>query len=246
MMKLPPLEYTFDNVVLGWREEAVSFARKHGYHLIVNSEQRPFHHFVGYQDIKSKWYEVIFDLGMRSLLPIPFNVQTIGLNEEGRLKVVTQGNTKVLINFKTLHVFDLENSVNLGFEEIIDNYLVYDMFDITAGSRLGRDIIIKPNDTFVKLVEFVTSNRIDRNSKGDFKDIITTSLIGVEDIKNFDYSDTVVRIFLERKFRELKIKQHNGRNLKIRHSFRRTIKNDFQIRSILEGDELDARIIIHA
>jgi hypothetical protein len=120
------------------------------------------------------------------------------------------------------------------------------MFDITAGSRLGRDIIIKPNDTFVKLVEFVTSNRIDRNSKGDFKDIITTSLIGAEDIKNFDYSDTVVRIFLERKFRELKIKQHNGRSLKIRHSFRRIIKNDFQTRPILEGDELDARIVTHA
>ena len=245
MMKLPPLEYTFDNVVLGWREEAVSFAREHGYHLIVNSEQRPFHHFVGYQDIKHNWYNGIFELGMKSLLPIPFEVQTLVL-ENKQLKIITRGNTKVLINFKTLHVFDLENAVNLGFEEVIDNYLVYDMFDITAGSRLGRDIIIKPNDTFVKLVEFVTSNRIDRNSKGDFKDIITTSLIGAEDIKNFDYSDTVVRIFLERKFRELKIKQHNGRNLKIRHSFRRIIKNAFKTRPILEGDELDERIIMHA
>ena len=245
MMKLPPLEYTFDNVVLGWREEAVSFAREHGYHLIVNSDQRPFHHFVGYQDIKHNWYNGIFELGMKSLLPIPFEVQTLVL-ENKQLKIITRGNTKVLINFKTLHVFDLENAVNLGFEEVIDNYLVYDMFDITAGSRLGRDIIIKPNDTFVKLVEFVTSNRIDRNSKGDFKDIITTSLIGAEDIKNFDYSDTVVRIFLERKFRELKIKQHNGRNLKIRHSFRRIIKNAFKTRPILEGDELDERIIMHA
>ncbi len=245
MMKLPPLEYTFDHVVLGWREEAVSFAREHGYHLIVNSDQRPFHHFVGYQDIKSKWYEGIFDLGMRSLLPIPFGVQTVGLDDD-KLKVVTEGNTKVMINFKKLHVFDLDNCGNVGVEEVIKDYLVHDMFDITAGSRLGREIILKPHNEFVKLITFVTSNRIDRNSKGDFKDIITTSLIGAEDIKSFDYSDTVVRIFLERKFRELKIKQHNGRNLKIRHSFRRIIKNDFQTRPILEGDELDERIIIHA
>ena len=212
MMKLPPLEYSFDNIVLGWREEAVSFAREHGYHLIVNSDQRPFHHFVGYQDVKHKWYEGIFDLGVRSLLPIPFSVQTVGL-EEDKLKVVTQGNTKVLINFKKLHVFDLDNCGNLGIEENISDYLVYDMFDITAGSRLGRDIVLKPTDTFVKLIEFVTSNRIDRNTSGHFKDIITTSIISTKDIKNFEFSDTVIRILLERKMREHEIKRPNGRNL---------------------------------
>ena len=242
MMKLPPLEYTFDNVVLGWREEAVSFAREHGYHLIVNSEQRPFHHFVGYQDIKSKWYEGIFDLGMRSLLPIPFDVQTVGLNEEGRLKVVTEGNTKVLINFKKLHIFDLDNCGNLGVDEVIKDYLVHDMFDITAGSRLGRDIVLKPKDTFVKLVEFVTSNRIDRNTSGDFKDIIATSVIGHEDIKSFDCSETVVRIFLERKLKEHQIKQSDGRNLKIQHSHRHAVKNKFSFNIV---DDLDERIVLH-
>ena len=242
MMKLPPLEYTFDNVVLGWREEAVSFAREHGYHLIVNSEQRPFHHFVGYQDIKSKWYEGIFDLGMRSLLPIPFNVQTVGLNEEGRLKVVTDGNTKVLINFKKLHIFDLDNCGDLGVDEVIKDYLVHDMFDITAGSRLGRDIVLKPRDTFVRLIEFITSNRIDRNTSGDFKDILTTSVIGHEDIKSFDCSETVIRIFLERKLKEHEIKQPDGRSLKIQHSFRHVIKNIFYLKPV---DELDQRIVLH-
>ena len=242
MMELPPLEYTFDNIVLGWREEAVSFARKHGYHLIVNSDQRPFHHFEGYQDIKSKWYEGIFDLGVRSLLPIPFDVQTIGMNEEGRLKVVTQGNTKVMINFNKLHIFDLDNCGNLGVDEVIKDYLVHDMFDITAGSRLGRDIVLKPKDTFVKLIEFVTSNRIDRNTSGDFKDILTTSLITHQDIRSFDCSETVVRIFLERKLKEHEIKQPNGRSLKIQHSFRHIVKNGFYFKLV---EELDTRIVLH-
>tara|TARA_Y100000593_G_scaffold79734_1_gene148521 strand:+ start:527 stop:1255 length:729 start_codon:yes stop_codon:yes gene_type:complete len=241
MMKLPPLEYTFDNVVLGWREEAVSFAREHGYHLIVNSDQRPFHHFVGYQDIKSKWYEGVFDLGMRSLLPIPFDVQTIGL-DDGKLKVVTEGNTKVMINFQKLHIFDLDNCGNLGVDEVIKDYLVHDMFDITAGSRLGREIILKPHNQFVKLIEFVTSNRIDRNTSGDFKDIVVTSIIKQEDIKNFDYSDTIIRIFIERKLKEHNIKQPSGRSLKIRHSFRHTVKNSFYFKPI---DELDKRIVLH-
>ena len=241
-MKLPPLEYTFDNIVLGWREEAVSFARERGYHLIVNSDQRPFHHFVGCQDVKSSWYEGIFDLGMRSLLPIPFDVQTIGLNEEGRLKVVTQGNTKVLISFKKLHIFDLDNCGDLGVEEVIKDYLVHDMFDITAGSRLGRAIVLKPRDTFVRLIEFVTSNRIDRNTAGDFKDILTTSVISHQDIKSFDCSETVVRIFLERKLREHNIKQPNGRNLKIQHSFRHAVKNTFHFKPL---DDIDQRIVLH-
>jgi hypothetical protein len=242
MMKLPPLEYTFDNIVLGWREEAVSFAREHGYHLIVNSAQRPFHHFVGYQDIKSKWYEGIFELGMRSLLPVPFDVQTVGLNEEGRLKVVTQGNTKVMINFQKLHIFDLDNCGNLGVDEVIKDYLVHDMFDITAGSRLGRDIILRPRDSFVQLVEFVTSNRIDRNRDGDFKDIVTKSIIACEDIRNFDFSETVVRIFVERKLREHNIKQPDGRNLQIHHSFRHAVKNVFHFKPM--GD-MDERLVLH-
>jgi hypothetical protein len=242
MMKLPPLEYTFDNVVLGWREEAVSFAREHGYHLIVNSDQRPFHHFVGYQEIKSKWYEGIFDLGMRSLLPIPFDVQTVGLNEEGRLKVVTEGNTKVLINFKKLHIFDLDNCGNLGVDEVIKDYLVHDMFDITAGSRLGRDIVWSLKDSFVKTVHFVPSNRIDRNTQGDFKDIITRSVIGAQDIKSFDSSETVVRILLQRKLQEHDIKQPDGRSLTLNHSFRHIVKNRF---TFTRGADMDERIILH-
>jgi hypothetical protein len=241
MMELPPLKYTLDNVVVGWREEAVSFARTRGYHLIVNSDQRPFYYSYGLQDVKSKWYEGIFDLGMRSLLPIPFDVETVGL-DEGKLKVVTTGNTKVLFNFKTLHLFDLDNCGNVGAEEIVEDYLVHDMFDIAAGSRLGRDTVLSFKDSFVKIVQFVPSNRIDRNTAGDFKDIITTSIISEEDIKSFECSSTIIRLFLERKLKEHKIKQSDGRSLKIQHSHRHAIKNKFSFNIV---DDLDERIVLH-
>ena len=241
MMKLPTLEYTFDNIVLGWREQAVSFAREHGYHLIVNSDQRPFHHFVGYQDTKHKWYEGIYDLGSRSLLPIPFDVQTVGL-EDGKLKVITLGNSKVLINFKALHIFDLDNCGNLGLDEVVEDYLVHDMFDVMRGSRLGRDIIIKPVNAFVKEIKFVTSTRIDNNTSCEYKDIITTSLIDKQDIKSFDYSETVVRILLERLLNNAAIKRPGGRKLKIQHSFRHCIKNTFYFKAY---EELDSRIVTY-
>ena len=178
---------------------------------------------------------------MRSLLPVPFDVQTVGL-DGGKLKVVTRGNTKVMISFQKLHIFDLDNCGNLGVDEVIKDYLVHDMFDITSGSRLGREIVLKPKDEFVQLIQFVTSNRIDKNTSGDFKDIVTTSIIGFEDIKNFDYSDTVIRILIERKLKEYEIKQPNGRSLKINHSFRHVVKNNFHFKPI---DELDKRIVLH-
>ena len=227
--------------MVGWRTEAVSFAQQHGYPLIVNSEQRPFHHFIGYQEIKSKWYEGIFDLGMRSLLPVPFEVERVTLDNK-KLKVITKGNTKVLINFTTLHLFDLDNCGHMAAQEIVTNYLVHDMFDIHAGSRVGKDISLNLPDSFVKRVQFVPSNRIDRNTSGDFKDIITTSIIAAEDIKSFDCSETIIRLILERTLREHNIKQPDGRNLIIKHSFRHTVKNMF---SVEPSSGMDARIILH-
>ena len=116
------------------------------------------------------------------------------------------------------------------------------MFDIVQGSRLDKAITLSLKNSFVKTAAFVPSNRIDRNTTGGFKDIITTSIISEEDIKSFDYSETIIRILLERKLKEQDIKQSNGRSLKIEHSFRHAIKNNFKFNIV---DDLDERIILH-
>ena len=121
-------------------------------------------------------------------------------------------------------------------------YLVYDMFDITLGSRLGRHIVINPKDSFIKTIDFVVSNRIDKNTSGDYKDIVVTSVIDYKDIKSFDYSDTVIRIFVERTLKENNIKRRRGRSLKIVHSSRHIIKNNFKFKIY---DDLDKRITLY-
>ena len=245
MMELPPLEYTLDNVVLGWREEAVSFAREHGYHLIVNSDQRPFHYFQREQDIKSNWYEGIYQLGIQSLLPVPFEIQTVGL-ESSKLKIVTEGNTKVLINFGKLHIFDLDNFANINVEEVIEDYIVYDFFDVLRGSKQRKNTVIDFENSFVKTASFVPSNRMDQDKRGElYKDIITKSIVEAEDIKSFDFSETVVRLLLTRKLKELGIKAPSKKqtlNLKIDHSYRHYIKNTFSFNVV--GD-LDNRVVLH-
>jgi hypothetical protein len=52
----------------------------------------------------------------------------------------------------------------------------------------------------------------------------------------------VVRLFLERKLKGHDIKQPDGRSLKLRHSFRHTMKNTFRLKPV---DELDNRIVLH-
>ena len=242
MMELPPLKYTLDNVVVGWREEAVSFAHTHGYHLIVNSEQRPFHYSVGLETVKSNWLEGIYQLGIQSLLPVPFEVQTISL-DDSKLKIITRGNTQVLFDFGKLHIFDLDNFNNLEVEEVVEDHHVYDMFDVVEGSRLGDDFTLLPQEEFIKSINFVSSNRVDKNTSGDFKDIIVRSVIPDADLRSFDFSETVVRLMLERKLKEYNIQAPTGASLKVRHSFRHTNKNNFRFRTV--GD-LDSRVTLHA
>ncbi len=94
MMELAPINLALTNVVIGWREEAVAFANKKNYHLIVNDTQRPFVHVFRHEDVKSIWYNGIFELGMKSRLPVPFAVQTIGMADD-KLTIITNGTTKI-------------------------------------------------------------------------------------------------------------------------------------------------------
>jgi len=148
----------------------------------------------------------------------------------------------VLLEFKELHLFDVDNFTNLNVEEVVENHIVHDMFDVVQGSRLGVDLSIFLHDSFLKVIKFVVSNRIDRNTGGDFKDIITKSVVCDGDVRNFDFSETVVRLLVERKLRDRNIKQPNGRSLKLRHSLRHSAKNEFSFNVV---GPLDKRIVLH-
>lgn len=125
---------------------------------------------------------------------------------------------------------------------MVKTHLVHDMFDVVQGSKLGVDVSIFLPDGFLKAIKFVASNRIDRNTTGEFKDIITTSVVSDEDIRQFDFSETIVRLLVERKLRARNFKQPNGRSLKLRHSFRHAVKNEFSFNVV---GPLDERIVLH-
>ena len=241
MSSLPPIKFDFKNVVIGWRKEAVTFAAQNDYHLIVNGDQRPFHHVYRYDTIESEWHKGIFNLGIKSLLPVPFDLQSISF--EGKdLKIITERNTKVLISFEQLHIFDLDVFSGAHIEESIEDYIVYDYFNIKKGSK--QDPIILPfSGSFVQEAKFVYTNRVKRPDGIAYKDIITKSLIPGAELENFDYSPAIIKVFLERTFREKDIRAPiSNRCLTIEHSYRVANKNRFQFKEL---SKLDERIHLH-
>ena len=248
MSRLPPIHYKFPNVVVGWRTEAVEFAAKNNYHLIVNCDERPFFFTFREDDIEHPWYKGIFHLGMQSLLPIPFEIQTISM-EGDTLKVITNRNTKVMISFENLYLFDTENIMGMPIEQEIEDYFVYDHFNLRKGSKQEEEFHLIFKDSFVQEAKFVPSHIKKSPEERSYKDIITKSLIPGNEIENFDFSSTIIKVFLERELLAKNIRaiysdsRGYKRKLTVEHKYRLANKNRFNVRIY---DDLDSRIKIYA
>jgi hypothetical protein len=177
MEKLPQIKFTIPNLVIGWRLPAVLYAVEHKYPLIVNCDQRPHRYTFGYEDEKCEWITNIFNLGLASLLPVPFDIQTLGFEEEN-LKVITNSNSKILISFEKLHIFDTENCSQLNVGEEIMDYEVYDYFAVRKGAK-QPEMTLKIESSFLKTAKFIPTNRIDWNQEKEIKDILAYSVISI-------------------------------------------------------------------
>ena len=244
MTGLSPIVFKLQDVVIGWRAEALLFAQENGFPLVINSEERPYYYFYRENDTNQPWYEAIYDLGMRSLLPIPFEIQTISMEEE-KLKIITKSNTKILIDFERLHLFDVENVMSLPIEQTIEEYVVYDYFNIRKGSEQEAYHLLF-DDEVVKEAKFVRSRRSEKESH---KDVIVTSYIPGDEKDNFDHSPSIIKIYLDRMLLERNIRASYGdketswtRKVLLEHDHRVYNKHKFSVKIL---DDLDERIKIY-
>jgi hypothetical protein len=236
------INFKFAKVVVGHCTAALEYACDQGAILIVNSSRRPFQEL--YADdgerLRQKWFDLAFELGLRSQLPVPFGVETIRLDDE-TLIIITEGNTRVRINFDELIVFDFERTVGFGVEEEVLNYKVYDLFDVRQGSLLQNPQVIVRDNSFFSRAVFYPSRRNPRNTDGHYKDIWVESMISAHDLDNFEFSSTMIKLLLEREIKANKITSDSGRPLKLEHSHRQIYKNDVEYKMI---NSLDKRVII--
>lgn len=219
---------------------AVEYARENDAALIVNDSTRPFSELYdgSGQRLRQRWLDLVFELGLHAQLPIPFDIQTIRVEDE-RLVVVTEGNTKVQIGFTQLVVFDFEKVVGTEIEENVLDYKVYDLFDINRGSLIEEAQEIEREGNFVSRAIFYPSKRVLRNTAGHYKDIWVESTVAAGDLEAFDFSSTVVKLLLEREIKQQKITSDSGLPLKIEHAQRLIYKNTVEYTVINPLDKIN-------
>jgi len=179
-------DFEWKDVVIGADLDAVRFAYDNNYFLIKN--RPPFHH--SYEMAEEAWAEKIYQLYDLALVPLTDKSNKIRIfPEEKLIKVFTDHNVYV-IKYENLHVFDDENVEGFSLNRELLHYRVVDWFDCQGLYDLDINEITT-DDKFVYIVRFFKTPRIDGDQR--YLDLLCESFLTDNQLKNFDYSDTMVR-----------------------------------------------------
>ena len=206
--------------------------------LLVNGSTTP--HSIEEKDRENKWYRLTFDLGMRGLTPIPSAIENIRI-EENVVNITTEFYRMIKIHFEDLHIFDMELVGGISAQEKVNDYVVYDWFDIKRGAKQASCKILTPNN-FIKKLVFYPSQRRDGND-GSIKDCYVKSYIAADDLDKFEYSETAARLGVLKLIKDNGIKTTRkvttgGRqnlNLVLKHNRRELHKNN---KEFIQSDDL--------
>jgi len=184
-------------LVVGYSLPALQFAMANGATLLINGVTLP--HPIEEKEKATNWYRLTFELGMRGLTPIPSEIESIRV-EESTVKVITEFYRMIKIRFEELYIFDLDRVEGLAIEEKVEEYIVYDWFDIKRGAKQTAGTV-EGHGNFVKELVFYPSIRKDGND-GSFKDCYTKSYIPCDQLREFEYSETAARFAAMRLIKE--------------------------------------------
>lgn len=100
------------------------------------------------------------------------------------------------MRFENLIVFDLHGVSGMPFE-IPDNLgacRVLDWFNIRTGGDINLDVLLDPESDFVKKITFFYSKRIKAAATRGQKDMISESLISLQDLESLSFSHSMSRL----------------------------------------------------
>ena len=223
--------YVYDRVVIGGDLNALIYANETGSCLIDNTTASifPFDTIVHAITLGDVVYDkgasefnvserLSYVLNTRGLHPFGKNVESIRLNLEKReMSISSNFFRSKKLRFLDLHVFDTTNVQGLPFEDFkIEKYRVFDWFAVRSGMKHEFEHIEGDSD-FAKNVYFYLSPRIDGNKYK--KDMVVESLMTEEQIRDVDYSDSIVRLKVLNMMKEAGIKGTSngvGKNLSLK------------------------------
>ena len=229
-------------LVIGYSLEALEFAQAERAMLLLNGDVVP--HAVEEARQHQRWHRLTFDLGMQGLTPIPSAIESIRI-EGDMARVITEFYRMIKIHFEKLYIYDMDLVGGLDAEEKIEEYVVYDWFNIKRGAVQSACKILTPRD-FVRQVVFYPSARKDGND-GSFKDCYTKSYISSKDLQEFENSETAAKMAALRMIKKNGIRGPKRAvgdkvyylNLVLEHDRRELHKNK---KEFIQNDEVPSNI----
>ena len=133
---------------------------------------------------------IMFNLSLSGLIYNTFIPTSVRISDNNVLTIFSKSR-KYQIKYSDLHLFDCENIVGIELKKENVVYEVYDRMDIRHSN--GNEVeYIEGGDEFVSQIYICPSDR--NGAKKDDKDVICKSFITSQQLKSFEYSDTIVRI----------------------------------------------------
>ena len=179
-------DFKWKNVVIGADLDAIEFAHDNNFFLIKN---RPPHHH-SYERAENIWAEKSYELYNLGLTPFVDKVSNIRvIPEEKLIKIITHKGA-FTVQYEELQLFDTENVSGVSLKREIVHYRVVDWFDCKGLYDLAFNEIAT-EDQFVNKIKLFKTLRIDGDQK--YQDLLCESFLTEDQLKNFDYSDTMAR-----------------------------------------------------
>ena len=180
------VDFKWKNVVIGADLDAVRFAYDNNYFLIKN--RLPYHH--SYEKTEEEWAEKIYQLCDLALVPFTDKSSRIRIFPEEKFIKVFTDHSVFVVKYENLHVFDDENVEGFSLNRELLYYRVVDWFDCQGLYDLDFDEVTT-GDKFVHIIRFFKTRRIDGDQR--YLDLLCESFLTDNQLKNFDYSDTMAR-----------------------------------------------------
>ena len=217
----------YDEIVVGSSLRALLFAALNDFPVFFTTPEKPieFDHFDSSVDLSSwrlhnepqvwttpdgetqtgqskiaLWEHVFFVLGLKGLTPFSSVCNSLRL-DTNELTGYSEYAKLRTVEFGVCHYFDEHATYNLlRSENTQRNYEVYDTLAFMRGGKHHLDLI-ESNDPFCNKTWFYPTPRVD--GKSPFKDACVVSILSDDQIDDFDFSETIVRLTTTQKMKDL-------------------------------------------
>ena len=232
-MKLDKHTYQYDTIVIGGGLNAKIYAYYAKCPCICGNYTSPFRFDMLQEEVVQglpgqnknslqSWETLNFILSLSGQLPMGDKATSLNIRDNV-IKSTTKDSRLAKFEFNKLVVFDDTNVYGLPLikEKKIGKSRVLDWFNVRSGMEHEYDLL-ETQDGFIRKVIFYPSDRFGNQASGRVrKDLVAVSFLEEDQVKDFEYSDTMARFKILQMMKDAGIKgARNGRDMNNPETYR--------------------------